>query len=110
MRSPVRLPIPAIKALRKLGQDINDARRRRRITLSLLSERSGISRTTLGKIEKGDSTTSIGGYAAVLFSLGMVERLSDLADPTYDITGRMIDEENLPKRVRPSKKPTRGSK
>ena len=47
------LLIPALKALRKVGQDIN-ARRRRRITIQLMAERAGISRTTIGKIEKGD--------------------------------------------------------
>lgn len=48
------LPIPVISALRKLGQDINDAKRRRRITLKLMAERAGLSRSTIGKIEKGD--------------------------------------------------------
>lgn len=35
----------------------------RRITLSLLAERPGISRGTMGKIEKGDATTALGRYA-----------------------------------------------
>lgn len=45
------LPIPVINALRKLGQDINEARCRRRVTLELMAERAGLSRSTLGKIE-----------------------------------------------------------
>ena len=61
------VPIPVMKALRKMGQDINDARRRRRITIELMAERAGLSRATIGKIEKGDPTTSMGGYASVLF-------------------------------------------
>lgn len=73
------LPIPVIKALRKLGQDINDARRRRRITIALMAERADLSRATIGKIEHGDPTTSMGGYASVLSVLGMEGRLSDLA-------------------------------
>lgn len=100
MKIPAHLPLPALKALRKLGQDLNAARRRRRVTIKLMAERAGVSRTTIGKIEKGDPTTSIGGYAAVLFVLGMTERLTDLVDAIYDLTGRQLDEEKLPQRVR----------
>jgi transcriptional regulator with XRE-family HTH domain len=94
------LPIPVISALRKLGQDINDARRRRRITAQLMAERAGLSRSTIGKIEKGDPTTSMGSYGAVLFVLGMERRLSDLIDGMHDLVGRRLEDENLPQRVR----------
>ena len=100
MNASTNLPIPAVRALRKLGQDINDARRRRRITIQLMAERANISRATIGKIEKGDATTSIGGYAAVLFVLGMANRLSDLVDAAVDLTGRQLEDEKLPQRVR----------
>ena len=97
-------PIPVMKALRKLGQDINDARRRRRITIELMAERAGLSRSTIGKIENGDPTASMGGYAAVLFVLGMQERLSDLVDSMHDHIGRRLEDENLPQRIRIPKK------
>lgn len=100
MKAAVNLPIPAIKALRKLGQDINDARRRRLITIELMAERAGISKATVGKIEKGDPTASMGGYASVLFVLGMINRLTDLVDGGYDLTGRQLEDEKLPQRVR----------
>ncbi len=100
MKKQVNLPIPAIKALRKIGQDINDARRRRRITINLMAERANVSRATIGKIEKGDGTTSIGGYASVLFVLGMIDRLGDLVDAAHDLRGRQLEDEKLPKRVR----------
>ena len=99
------LPIPVVRALRKLGQDINDARRRRRITIALMAERANLSRTTIGKIEKGDKTASIGGYASVLFVLGMEKRLSELVDSVHDLVGRRLEDENLPQRIRlPNKK------
>jgi len=100
MKEPVNLPIPVIAALRKMGKDISDARRRRRITMELMAERAGISRTTISKIEKGDPTTSIGGYSTVLFVLGMTERLRDLMDASHDLMGQQLDEERLPQRVR----------
>ncbi len=94
------LPIPIIRVLQKLGQDINDARRRRRITIELMAERAGLSRSTISKIEKGDHTTSIGGYASVLFVLGMEKRLGDLVDGMHDLVGRQLEDENLPQRIR----------
>lgn len=94
------LPIPVIKVLSKIGHDINEARRRRRISMQLMAERSGLSRATIGKIEKGDPSTSMGGYAAVLFVLGMEKRLSELVDSVHDVVGRRLEDEKLPKRVR----------
>jgi DNA-binding XRE family transcriptional regulator len=94
------LPVPVVRALRKLGQDINDARRRRRITIALMAERANLSRTTIGKIEKGDETASIGGYASVLFVLGMEKRLSELVDSVHDLVGRRLEDEKLPQRIR----------
>ena len=100
MANKTKLPIPVMQALRKLGQDISDARRRRRITMALMAERAGISRATLSKIEKGNPATAIHGYAAVIFVLGMTGRLKDLMDANYDLVGRGLEEERLPKRVR----------
>ena len=110
MKKQNTLPIPVLKALNKIGKDIWDARRRRRITIQLMAEWAGISRATVGKIEKGESTVSMGGYSSVLFVLGMTERLSDIADAAHDLTGRQLEEERLPKRVRiPKNTNDRGS-
>ena len=101
------IPIPVLAALRKLGQDLADARRRRRITMALLAERAGVLPKTLAKIEKGDPRTSMAGYASVLFAIGLTDRLKDLADASHDLVGRALEEENLPKRVR---MPQKGNK
>ena len=68
--------------------------------MALMSERAGISRTTLSKVEKGDPSVALGIYASVLFVLGMTERLGELADSSNDLTGRRLEEENLPQRIR----------
>ncbi len=95
-----RSPIPAARALRKLGHDIRDARRRRRIPVAILAQRASISRMTLNKVEKGEPGVAMGSYAGVLFALGMVERLGDLADPRHDSVGLELEEEHLPQRIR----------
>jgi transcriptional regulator with XRE-family HTH domain len=98
------IPVPVLRALRKLGQDIRDARRRRRIPVAILAERASISRSTLSRIEKGDPNASLGNYATVFFVLGMVERLAEVADPKHDAVGREIEEEHLPERIRFSRR------
>ena len=95
-------PVPVRRALAKLGADIRNARRRRRITVALLAERASVSRATLANIEKGDAGTSIGNYARVLFSLGLNDRLAELVDSRHDDAGLTLDSEQLPQRVRQS--------
>lgn len=106
-RSSVVLPLPAKRALRKLGHDIRDARRRRRIPAAIAAQRASMSRTTLVKIEKGDPGVALGLYATVLFVLGMVDRLGDLADPKNDSAGLQLEEEHLPQRIRSARKQKR---
>ncbi len=101
------IPLPARRALKKLGADLCDARRRRRIPMWLAAERAGISRATLSKIEKGGAGVSLGAYAKVLFVLGMIERLAELADPTFDELGLGLEAERLPKRIRIPRKEKR---
>ncbi|MGH9351056.1 MAG: hypothetical protein ACRD2G_02675 [Terriglobia bacterium] len=103
-RLAVVLPIPVKHALRKLGHDLRDARRRRRIPVAIAAQRASISRTTLVKIEKGDPGVALGIYATVLFVMGMVERLADLADPKNDAVGLQLEEEHLPQRIRGARK------
>jgi DNA-binding XRE family transcriptional regulator len=103
-RSFPRTPIPVVRALRKLGHDIRDARRRRRIPVALMAERASISRTTLNKVEKGDPGVSLGAFVTVIFALGMVDRLADIADPRHDAVGRALEEEHLPERIRLSRR------
>ena len=99
-----RKPVPVTRALRKLGHDIRDARRRRRIPVAILAERASISRMTLSKVEKGDPGVSAGTYATILFTLGMADRLADVADPRHDTVGRELEEEHLPERIRLSRR------
>lgn len=94
------LPIPVKRVLRKLGSDIRDARRRRRIPTKLMAERAGIGRSTLHKVEKGDPSVAVGTYVTVLFVLGMTARLAELADSKHDAVGLDLEDERLPKRIR----------
>lgn len=102
------LPLPVQRVLRKFGRDIRVARLRRRIPTTIMAERASISRMTLNKVEKGNPGVSIGAYATVLFVLGLTDRLRDLADVTTDTVGLELEEENLPQRIRRSRKRKHG--
>jgi DNA-binding XRE family transcriptional regulator len=99
-RTGPSLPLPVVRALRKLGSDIRDARRRRRIPTTTMAQRASVSRTTLAKVEKGDPGVQLGIYATVLYILGFTNRIADLADIRKDETGLQLEEEHLPQRIR----------
>jgi hypothetical protein len=110
MRSTSALPLPVKRALAKLGDDIRSARLRRRIPTTIMAARAFITRTTLRKVERGDPGVSLGTYATVLFILGLVSRLPDLADVRSDDVGLQLEEERLPQRIRQSGKTGRRPK
>jgi DNA-binding XRE family transcriptional regulator len=98
------LPARVLRSLQKLGGDVATARRKRAFTVAMMAERTGVSRTTYLKVEKGDPSVSLGVYAMVLFVLGFEEALGGVADPQSDQTGLVLDADRLPKRVRARKK------
>jgi hypothetical protein len=101
------LPLPVKQGLRKLGKDIADARRRRRIPTTLMAKRAMISRATLARVEKGAPQVSLGIYASVLFILGLDKRLSEIADVHADEIGLGLEEDRLPKKIYLSRRKTK---
>ena len=65
--------------LDQLGENILLAMKRRKLTQSVVSSRTGISKPTLRKIVRGDSTVSIGHYLRVLAVLGLGQDLAAVA-------------------------------
>lgn len=94
------LPIPAVRALQKLGRDLALARRKRRLSTADMAERLFVSRDTLWRLERGDPTVAIGTLAAAAFILQCHERLADLAAPSTDLVGMQLEEAHLPQRIR----------
>lgn len=88
------------KSLKKLGADIRDARRRRRLPMAVVADRAFTSRSTLQRIEEGDPSVGMGIYAAVLHALGLLERVDKLADLSTDELGRVLAGQALPQRIR----------
>jgi DNA-binding XRE family transcriptional regulator len=108
-QSSKSLPLPVKRTLKKLGADLADARKRRRISTTTMAQRAMISRTTLVKVEKGEPGVSIGVIATVIFVLGMTDRLADIVDASHDRLGLDLESEKLPKRISSSRKPKHGT-
>ncbi len=82
-----------IALLKALGENIHLARRRRRLSSTMLAERAGMTRMTLRAVERGEPTASLGAYANVLFSLGLEKDLSTVAKD--DELGRRLQDASL---------------
>ena len=89
--------------LQTLGENIHLARLRRDLTSEQVAERSGMSRNTLIKIERGDEGVAIGMYFRVLIVLGLQDDLLLIARD--DVLGRKLQDIGLTTPRRASKKP-----
>lgn len=81
------------KVLAQLGENIKLAYRRRGYTQVLISQRTGLSRLTIRRIEQGDPRVSIGHYVLVLSVLGLVEDFARIASD--DELGRKLQDIKL---------------
>ena len=81
------------KILEKVGENIKLARKRRDLTTIQVSERAAIDRSTLVRIEKGDSRVSLGAYFNVLRVLGLQDDFLKIA--TDDEFGRRLQDLKL---------------
>jgi transcriptional regulator with XRE-family HTH domain len=94
------LPLPAQRALAKLGADINLARRRRAWSQQALAERAGVSLSTVKRLEAGDPRMQLHVLARVLGLFGELDNLNLLLDTREDDIGLALMDEQLPKRIR----------
>ena len=80
MRSKKQILLPKFqKIMEQVGENIMLARKRRKLTTIQVAERAGIDRTTLYKVEKGNSSVSLAAYFNVLRALGLQDDFLKLA-------------------------------
>ena len=105
----IPLPLPVERAIRKLGQDLSLARRRRRFSQASLAERMGASLSTVRRMEQGDPRVPVHFYGRALQIFGELRRLENLLDTAEDDIGLLLMDEQLPKRVRHRTEPESGA-
>jgi transcriptional regulator with XRE-family HTH domain len=105
-RSLRALPPAASNQIKKLGQDIAVARKRRRISMKSMAERMMVSLETVQRLEKGDASVGIGIMVSALWVLGVYRRIGELVAPESDIRGMQEEIRRLPRDFRRSRKKT----
>ena len=83
----------AANALRALGENLRLARRRRRITAKMMSERANLSVMTLRAIERGSPHVAMCNYMAVIACLGFQDDVAAVA--ANDALGRGLQDAGL---------------
>lgn len=106
MTSP--LPLPVERALRRVGQSISLARRRRHMSQDMLAERIGASVNTVRRMEDGNPGTALQHFARALQVFGELNKLELLLDSSQDTVGLTLMDENLPQRVRAPRRTPEG--
>ena len=104
MINPSSTPLPVVRSLSRLGQAISLARRRRRLTQQELADRIGATPNTVRRMENGHPGTAIIHIARALQVFGELGQLNQLLDTPQDTVGLIWMDENLPQRVRKSRK------
>lgn len=102
------MPAPVRRALRDVGDDVSAWRKLRGLTQAQVADRSGVSRGTLARLERGDGGVSIETLLRVLRALGVLDQLPKALDPYETDIGRLRSDEQLPQRVRPRNLTGRG--
>jgi len=92
-----------LKILKELGENLQLARLRRKLSAVQLAERTGLGRKTIYHIEQGSPTVAIGGYMQVLFVLGLEHDLTLVA--SADPLGRKLQDAGIVSHKRAPKQP-----
>jgi transcriptional regulator with XRE-family HTH domain len=89
-----------LSVLRRLGEDIKTARKRRNLSVADFCERIGVTDKTLTRLERGDGGVRLEVFVSALHALGEIARLETLLDPKEDEVGLLLDRSRLPERIR----------
>lgn len=90
--TPAILP-KNLKILKDLGEHLQLARLRRKLSAEQMAERTGLGRKTIYNIEQGSPSVAIGSYLQVLFVLGLEKDLTLLA--AADPLGRKLQDAGM---------------
>lgn len=88
------------QAARQIGEHLRAWRTLQDLTAEQVSERAGIARDTVGRLERGESNVGFDVVLRVAGALGVLDAIVTAADPYETPLGRARADERLPRRVR----------
>ena len=89
LKSP---PYEVEQALKVLGANLRTARLARGLTLQDIGNKIGAGVRAVADAEKGKPSTAVGVYVALLWALGLIDQLGDVAAPGKDVEGLALRE------------------
>lgn len=101
-------PLNVQKALKRLGHNIQVARKKRRMSVADFASRLQVSKGTITRLEQGDPGVSMKTVAMAFLVLGELHRLAELLDSSKDDTGLLLTDNQLPTRIRAPKQKSSG--
>ncbi|TVQ28453.1 MAG: XRE family transcriptional regulator [Spirochaetaceae bacterium] len=101
-RKSVTLYPTSRRLLADMGERIQLARLRRKLSVELVAERAGVSRSSVWAVERGSPSVSMGIYTQVLLAIGIDGDLAQIA--ADDELGRTLQDLDLPTRRRAPKR------
>ena len=88
------LPSAMADILRRLGDNLTTARRRRRLRQEDVAKRVGCTRQTVARMERGDPSVGMGNWLAYVWILQLENEFADLCNPQRDLKGLWLDKES----------------
>lgn len=86
--------------LADLGANIDIARKRRRLKISQICERAGVSQQTYQRLKKGEPGVSIGALLNILTALDLESSIAQVADPSTDEYGISLERARTTQRIK----------
>jgi transcriptional regulator with XRE-family HTH domain len=83
-------PYQVEQALTALGRNLRTARLRRNLTIEDVAGKIGVGRRVVADAERGKPSTGVAVYVALLWALGLIDQLADVADPSRDEEGQTL--------------------
>lgn len=90
----------ADKMLRELGQRLRDHRKHQGISAEATAEAAGVSRVTLYRVEKGESSVAMSAYMNVILALGLE---LDVRSAQRSNSNRRAPDRKFPSKIRLNK-------
>ena len=96
-------PYPVELSIKRLGENLRVARIRRNLTIADVAERIGTGPRAVMDAEKGKPSTGMVVYGALLWLYDQLYQLDEVADPSKDEEGRLLEMAKQRTRARQNK-------
>lgn len=83
-------PYVVEQTLARLGTNLRTARVRRKLTIEEMAAKIGTGPRAVSDAEKGKPSTGIAVYMALLWALGLLDQMENVADPAKDKEGQTL--------------------